>query len=78
MGDNHGSNNKLLQGLSKRLREAKIEPQYDPQQHRICCHGHVLNIAAQAFFFSEDKEAVDTAFKEAYKKLEAEPDLEDD
>jgi hypothetical protein len=30
IGDNHGSNNKLLQGLSKRLQEAKIEPQYNP------------------------------------------------
>ena len=78
VGDNHGSNDKLLRKLSTRLKEEKIEARYDAQQHRIRCHGHVLNIAAQAFFFSEDKEAVNAAFKEAREKLEAESDLEDD
>ena len=63
VGDNHGSNDKLLRGLSLRLKEAGIKARFDAEQHRIRCHGHVLNIAAQAFFFSEDKEAVDTAFK---------------
>ena len=77
VGDNYGSNDKLLQGLFKRLQEAEIEPQYNPQQHCICCHGHVLNIAAQAFFFLEDKEAIDAVFKDACKKLKAESDLKD-
>ena len=49
---------------------------YNIQQCCICCHGHILNIAVQAFFFSEDKEAVNTAFKEAHKALKAEADIE--
>jgi hypothetical protein len=76
VGDNHGSNDKLLNRLSVRLREKKIEPKYDATQHRIRCHGHVLNIAAQAFFFCEDKEAVNAAFKEAREALEAEADVD--
>ena len=77
MGDNHGSNDRLLEGLSKRLQEAEIKAWYDLQQHQIRCHGYVLNIAAQAFFFLEDKEAVNTAFKDAHEKLKAELDLKD-
>lgn len=78
VGDNHGSNDKLLRRLSTRLREAGIEARFDAKQHRIRCHGHVLNIAAQAFFFSEDKEAVDAAFLEAKAKLEQDSELDED
>lgn len=46
VGNNYGSNDKLLQRLSTRLKEEKIEARYNAQQHRIRCHGHVLNIAA--------------------------------
>ena len=49
---------------------------YDAQQRRIRCHGHILNIAAQAFFL-EDKKAINAAFKKARKKLKAELKLKD-
>jgi len=78
VGDNHGSNDLLLQKLSQRLNQAGIEAQFNAKQHRIRCHGHVLNIAAQAFFFSEDKEAVDVAFAEAKEKLEQGTELDED
>jgi len=78
VGDNHGSNDKLLRRLSIKLKEAGIEAQFDPEQHRIRCHGHVLNIAAQAFFFSEDKKVVDEAFEEAWKRLEEDTELDED
>jgi hypothetical protein len=45
VGDNHGSNDKLLQGLSTRLQKEEIEARYDAKQRRIRCHGHILNIA---------------------------------
>ena len=77
MGDNHSSNNRLLEGLFKRLQKAEIEAWYNLQQHWIRCHGYVLNIAVQAFFFLKDKEAINTAFKDTCKKLKAESDLKD-
>ena len=62
VGDNYGSNDKLLKRLSTRLKDAEIEARFDAKQYRIRCYGYILNIAAQAFFFSKDKEAVNTAF----------------
>ncbi len=78
VGDNYGSNDKLLERLSVRLKDAEIEARFDAKQYRIRCHGYVLNIAAQAFFFSEDKEAVNIAFQEARVKLEQDSDLNED
>ena len=77
VGNNHSSNDKLLQRLSTRLKEKEIKAQYNAQQHHICCHRHILNIAAQAFFFTKNKKAVNAAFKETHKKLKAESDLKD-
>jgi hypothetical protein len=31
---------------------------YDPVHHRLCCTGHVINLVAQAFLFSTDKDAL--------------------
>jgi hypothetical protein len=78
VGDNEGTNDKLLRLLSQRLRERGIQPQYDVLQHRIRCHGHIINLAVQAFFFCEDKAAVDEAFALAKAVLEADGGVDDD
>lgn len=75
VGDDHGSNDKLLRRLATKLQGLDFSVQFDPLQHRIRCHGHVLNLAAQAFFFCEDKEAVDKAFKDARAALECDTEL---
>lgn len=71
VGDNEGTNDKLVRLLSQRLHDRGIAPQYDVLQHRIRCHGHIINLAVQAFFLCEDKEAVDEAFALARATLEA-------
>lgn len=74
VGDNYRSNDLLLRRLGRRLNEVEKRspggPQFDAMQRRIRCHGHVINLAVQAFFFCEDKAAVDAAFKEARQQLE--------
>jgi hypothetical protein len=62
--DNHGSNDKLLRHISIDLRE-NYSVEWDPVHHRIRCHGHVTNLAVQAFMFAKDKEAVDVAIEAA-------------
>jgi hypothetical protein len=81
-GDNHGSNDKLLRNLARRLIAEGLtgyrRSQFNPTQRRIRCHGHVINIAVQAFFFCEDKAAVDTAFEQARVQLEMDDEVDDD
>ena len=58
--DNHGSNDKMLRFVARGLRERGI-PGFDAKQARIRCHGHVVNLAVQAFMFTKDEEAVEIA-----------------
>lgn len=54
-GDNHGSNDKLCRLLGEHLKDMGIA--WDPRKQRIRCHGHVINLAVQAFLFVDSKEA---------------------
>jgi hypothetical protein len=58
--DNATSNNKMLRLVSNRL-QGRVVPGYKHNQRRIRCHGHIINISAQAFLFLIDEEAVDAA-----------------
>jgi hypothetical protein len=37
---------------------------WQPKHHRICCHGHVINLIVQAFLFINSKIAVEAACKQ--------------
>lgn len=38
---------------------------WNPLEHRLRCLGHIINIAAQAFLFARNEEAVDYAIQQA-------------
>jgi hAT family C-terminal dimerisation region len=61
-GDNHGSNDILCRFLDEELQKKSIN--WDARQHRIRCHGHVINLAVQAFLFMDTKEAVEAALEQ--------------
>ncbi|KJZ68464.1 hypothetical protein HIM_12140 [Hirsutella minnesotensis 3608] len=61
-GDNHGSNDKLCRLLSGHLHKKGIH--WNARRQRIRCHGHVINLAVQAFLFVESKEAAQAALEE--------------
>jgi hypothetical protein len=63
IGDNHGSNDKCCRFISKHLRE-RNQVNWDPKTRRIRCHGHVINLASQAFIFAPDKETIDAVVNE--------------
>lgn len=46
-GDNHGSNDKVCRLLGDHLGEMGVV--WEPRTQRIRCHGHILNLAVQAF-----------------------------
>lgn len=60
-GDNHGSNDKLCRLLGENLEEKGIA--WDSKTQRICCHGHILNLAVQAFLLMDSKEAAQAALE---------------
>ncbi|PVH91271.1 hypothetical protein DM02DRAFT_664178 [Periconia macrospinosa] len=62
--------------FSRRLEDGGFEL-YDPDEHRIRCHGHVISLAVQAFFFCKDKQAVEDALSLARSQLESQGWLED-
>jgi hypothetical protein len=57
--DNHGANDTLCTALSEVLNN------WNPQQRRLRCIGHVINLAAQAFLFAKSQEALQLAIDEA-------------
>lgn len=61
-GDNHGSNDKLCRFLAEHLGTESVE--WDARQQRIRCHGHVINLAVQAFLFMDTKEAVEAGLEQ--------------
>ena len=63
IGDNHGSNDKCCRFISKHLRE-EYQANWEPKTRRIRCHGHVINLASQAFIFAPDKETIDAVVYE--------------
>ena len=48
IGDNHGSNDKCCRFISKSIKE-QCQVTWEPKTRRIRCHGHVINLASQAF-----------------------------
>ena len=63
IGDNHGSNDKCCRLISRHLRE-QYQIHWEPKARRIRCHGHVINLASQAFIFAPDKETIDVVVDE--------------
>lgn len=61
-GDNHGSNDKLCRLLGEHLQAKGIN--WEPTNQRIRCHGHVINLAVQAFLFMDSKEAARAALEQ--------------
>lgn len=56
--DNASSNDTMMEALSSRL------PSLNPVKQRLRCQGHVVNLAAQAFLFAKDSEALDEAVRQ--------------
>jgi hypothetical protein len=57
--DNHGANDTLCEALSEVLND------WNPQQRRLRCVGHIINLAVQSFLFAKSKEAVELAITSA-------------
>ena len=70
IGDNHGSNDKCCRFISRHLRE-QYQVNWEPTTRRIRCHGHVINLASQAFIFASDKETIDAVVKEVRQEAKA-------
>ncbi|RKK91609.1 hypothetical protein BFJ68_g16168, partial [Fusarium oxysporum] len=60
-GDNHGSNGKLCRLLANYLQEKGVD--WEAKTRRIRCHGHIVNLAVQAFLFIDSKEAARAALE---------------
>ncbi|GKU09855.1 unnamed protein product, partial [Fusarium langsethiae] len=60
-GDNHGSNDKLCRLLANYLQEKGVD--WEAKTRRIRCHGHIVNLAVQAFLFIDSKEAARAALE---------------
>ena len=73
-GDNHGSNDKLCRFLSN-FQNTRGRS-WNPVHHRIRCHGHVVNLAVQAFLFTKDKSAIDTACEQVEAEDDGEVDVQ--
>ncbi|KAG7415018.1 hypothetical protein Forpi1262_v016824 [Fusarium oxysporum f. sp. raphani] len=61
-GDNHGSNDKLCRLLGEHLQARGIN--WESRKQRLRCHGHVINLAVQAFLFMDSKEAARVALEQ--------------
>ena len=67
--DNHSSNDILCYSLSEFLGEKGIA--WLAKHQRIRCHGHVINLAVQAFLFMDSKEAVEATCQKIEELNEA-------
>lgn len=68
--DNLGSNDKCCRFISRHLRE-QYQIHWEPKTRRIRCHGHVINLASQAFIFAPDKETIDAVVDEVRQGSDA-------
>ncbi len=73
IGDNHGSNDKCCRFMSSHLRK-QYQIHWDAKTRRIRCHGHVINLASQAFIFAPDKETIDSVVDEVRRGSATGPD----
>ncbi|KAF4334382.1 ribonuclease H [Fusarium beomiforme] len=60
--DSHMSNDKLCRLLCNYLQEKGIY--WEAKTHRIQCHGHIANLAVQAFLFIDSEEAARAALED--------------
>jgi len=51
MGDNASNNDTLIRALADE--QVSGEHHYNPQEHCLCCVGHVINLVLKAFWFGE-------------------------
>src|SRR5947209_5896950 len=72
IGDNSGTNDTLCRTISDYMAQA-FNMDWNAKQHRIRCHGHILNLVVQAFLFDDltDEQL------EAYDELELKDDNPD-
>lgn len=68
--DNHRANDTMCRCIAEELEN------WDPIEHRLRCMGHIINLAAQAFFFAKNKEAVEEAVRQAHSAVDSSIDVE--
>lgn len=61
--DNASNNDTALLAISRHLQRIGIHD-FDPEQRRICCYGHVLNLVVKAFLYGSDEELLELAIIE--------------
>jgi hypothetical protein len=61
--DNATSNDTAMATIGQKLEDLGID--FDPKERRLRCFGHILNLAAKAFLWSEDPLMLDDAVLEA-------------
>jgi hypothetical protein len=78
VSDNATSNDKMLRFISNRLQGRGVRG-FEHNQRQIRCHGHIINIAVQAFLFLIDEVAVEAALASAQHVFErgGDTDIED-
>ena len=55
--DNHGANDTMCTAIEEEI------PNFKPEERRLRCVGHIINIAIQAFLFARNEEAVEVAIE---------------
>ena len=68
--DNHSANDTLCCALSEQLAD------WDAVEGRLRCFGHMVNLAAHAFFHAPNEEAVDYAVEQTQSQPEGSQDLD--
>lgn len=54
ISDNHGVNDRLCRYTSAYLSDSDINRNWEPEQNRIRCMGHIINLSVQAFLFGNN------------------------
>lgn len=65
--DNAYNNDTMLRVIARAL------PDFHPEQRRLRCNGHIINLAVQAFLFGKNKDASDEAIRQIAKLSKEEP-----
>jgi hypothetical protein len=69
--DNASSNDTAMEALAGKLHDLGID--FDPQERRLRCFGHILNLAAKAFLWGENPLTIDDAVLDADSDEAVEP-----
>ena len=65
--NNAGSNDTLLETLTKNF-FVEYDARLNPQKQQIRCLGYIINFALSAFFFADNKTALEEVFQEAIEE----------